>query len=111
MKIRLQPLDFLQHVVVDSGVAEDADQRCQLLHQVSHQLVLASRRTTRNTQGPQDGGIDAVTVALDDWNSQPRTRVHDVLSLIHREPEEDVVGLDRRPDQVLEVLQRELLIY
>ena len=77
-------LEFLQHVVVDDGVAEDTDIHCQLLHQLAHRFVLATCRRTRNAQTPQDRGADAVEVALDDFHAQCLSRVHNVSTLIHR---------------------------
>ena len=83
MEVLLQLLEFLQHVVVDGGVAEDTGTRCQLLHQLAHCFVFASRRSTRNAQTPQDRGVDAVAVALDDLHTQCLPRVHNVATLIH----------------------------
>ena len=80
----LQFLEFLQHVVVDGGVAEVTDTRCQLLHQLALRFVLATRRRTRNAQTPQDRGVDVVAVALNDLHAQCYTRVHNVSTLIHR---------------------------
>ena len=87
------PLDVLQLVVVDGGVAPDADTCCQLLHERAHLLVLASRRRPCNAQTPQDRGVDAVAVALDYLHAHRRTRVHNVSSLIHCKREEDVLRL------------------
>ena len=84
------PLDVLQLVVVDGGVAPDADTRCQLLHERAHRFILASRRRPCNAQTPQDRGVDAVAVALDYLHAHRRTRVHNVSSLIHHKHEEDV---------------------
>ena len=39
-EVLLESLYVLQFVVVDRGVAEDADARCQFLHEVAHRLVL-----------------------------------------------------------------------
>ena len=85
VEVLLQLLEFLQHVVVDGGVAEDTDTRCQFLHQLVHRFaLLATRRSTRNAQTSQDRGVDAVAVALDDLHAQCFTRVHNVSTLIHR---------------------------
>ena len=46
VEVLLQPLEFLQHVVVDGGVAEDTDTRWQFLHQLAHRFALATRRST-----------------------------------------------------------------
>ena len=62
-------MEFLQHVVVDDGVADKTNTRCQLLHQLAHRFVLATRCSTRNAQTPQDRGVDAVAVALDDLHT------------------------------------------
>ena len=83
MDVVLQLLEFLQHVVVDGGVAEDTDTCCQLIDQLAHCFVLATRRSTRNVQTPQDRGVDAVAVALDDLHARCLTRVHNVSTLIH----------------------------
>ena len=58
------PLDVLQLVVVDGGMAPDAEACCQFLHERAHRFVLASRRRPCNAQTPQDCGVDAVAVAL-----------------------------------------------
>ena len=47
------PLDILQLVVVDGGVAPDADTCFQLHHERAHRFVLASRRRPCNAQTPQ----------------------------------------------------------
>ena len=80
-------------VVVDGGVAPDADTCCQLLHERAHRFVLASCREPCNAQTPQDNGVDAVAVALDDLHAQRSTRVHNVSSLTRRKREEDVLSL------------------
>ena len=64
VEVVIHPLELLQLVVVDGGVAEDTDLRCQLLHQVTHVFVVAP--IPCNAQSPQNCGVDAVTVALDD---------------------------------------------
>ena len=84
MEVLLQLLEFLQHVIVDGGVAEDTDTRCQLFYQLAHRFVLATRRSTQNAQTPQDRGVDAVAVALDDLHAQCLTHDHNVSTLIHR---------------------------
>ena len=66
------PLDVLQLVVVDGGVAPDADACCQLLHERVHRFVLASRRRPCNAQTPQDCGVDAVAVCLLYTSPSPR---------------------------------------
>ena len=64
------PLDVLELVVVDDGVAPDAGTCCQPLHERAHRFALASRRRPCNAQTPQDCGVDAVAVALDDLHAQ-----------------------------------------
>ena len=65
----------------------------KLLHERVHRFVLASRRRPCNAQTPQDRGVAAVAVALDDLHAQRRTRVQNVSSLIRRKREEDVLRL------------------
>ena len=62
-----------------------------------NRFVLASRRRPCNAQTPQDCGIHAVAVALDDHYAQRRIRVHNVSSLILRKGEEDVLRLTDSP--------------
>ena len=64
LEVLPESLCGLQFVVVDRGVAQDADARCQFLHEVAHHFVLADSRRTRNPQTPQGRGVDAVAVAL-----------------------------------------------
>ena len=84
LEIFLQLPEFLQHVVVDGGVAEDTDTRCQILHHLAHRFILATRRSTRNAQTLQDHGVDAVAVAPDDLHARCLTCVYNVSTLIHR---------------------------
>ena len=85
VEVLLQLLEFLQHVDVGGGGADKTETRCQLLHQLAHRFVLATRRSTRTAQPPQDRGVDAVAVALE-MTSTARpclTRVHNVSTFIH----------------------------
>ena len=82
VEILLQLLEFLQHVDVDDGVVENTNTCCKLLRQLAHPIVLATRRSTRYTQTPQDRGVDAVAVVLDDLHAQCLTRVHNISTLI-----------------------------
>ena len=84
MEVLLQLLEFLQHVVVDGGVAADTDTRCQLLHQLAHRFFLQTHRSNPNAQTRQDRRVDAVPVVLDDLQAQCLTRDHNISNLIHR---------------------------
>ena len=80
------------------------------LHERAHRFVLASRRRPYNAQTPQDCGVDAVAVALDDLQAQRRTRVHNVSSLIHRKRKEDVLRLHGFAHKARKELLRQLRI-
>ena len=48
LEVLLVSLYVLHFVVVDREVAEDADARCQFLHEVVHRFFLVGSRRTRN---------------------------------------------------------------
>ena len=99
VEVLLQLLEFLQHVVVDGGVAEDTDTCCKL-HQLAHRFVFASRRRTQNAETPQERGVDAVAVALDDLHAKGLTRVHNVSTLINRKRDEAVLRFHELPHKI-----------
>lgn len=103
-------LDLLQLVAVDDGVAPDTDTCCQLLHELAHRFVLATRCRTRNAHTPQDRGVDSVAVASDDLHAQRLTRVHNVSCLIHCKREEDTLRLHFLPHEFRKVLLRQVRI-
>ena len=84
LEVLLGSVDVLQLVVVDRGVTDNADVRCQLLHELAHWLVLAGSHRTRYPQTPQGRGVDSVAVALNHCHAQRFTRVYNVSTLIHR---------------------------